>query len=193
MVMPAAARRAWTRTEVVALIDANPLCTPRYELVDGELLVTPSPSGIHQRAVREIMRALASYLEACGAGEVLASPSDVELEPGTLVQPDLYVIPPSEGMRLLANLPPRTLLLAIEVMSPSSGKYDGGSKRAHYHRTVPEYWIIDLDGRSVERWRHRAGRADILRERVEWRPPGVSETFVLELGPLFAKVLGEVP
>ena len=92
MAMPAPHRR-WTRSEVKALIDVNPGPTPRYELVDGELLVTPSPIGPHQRAVRGLILALDPYLVSTGVGEVLTAPFDVELEPETIVQPDVFVVP----------------------------------------------------------------------------------------------------
>jgi Uma2 family endonuclease len=159
--------------------------------VDGELLVTSSPSGIHQRAVREIMLALAPYLDLTGLGEVLASPSDVELEPETLVQPDVYVIPPEEGMRLLSNEPARILLLAIEVISPSSSRHDRGRKRLHFQRNVPEYWIVDLDARLVERWLPGDERPEILRQKVEWLPAGAATPFEMQLAPFFAKIFGE--
>lgn len=67
MAMPAVDRR-WTAREVRALIDENPLATPRYELVDGELLVTPSPHPWHQRIVTELLVSLHRYLESCPVG-----------------------------------------------------------------------------------------------------------------------------
>src|SRR5687768_17537320 len=79
--MPAEATRRWTAREVRALIEAQPLATPRYELVDGELLVTPSPALPHQLAVKLLLVALDQYLRRQAIGECLSSPSDVELEP----------------------------------------------------------------------------------------------------------------
>ena len=80
MGMPAV-RRRWTATQVRALRATTPLATPRYELVDGELLVTSSPTGPHQIAVRVLLGELIPYLTANPVGEVLTSPFDVELEP----------------------------------------------------------------------------------------------------------------
>src|SRR2546421_13129806 len=79
MAMPATQRR-WTAPEVRQLIAESPLQTPRYELVDGELLVTPSPNEPHQRAVFLLVRALGDYLERNPIGQVYTSPFDVELE-----------------------------------------------------------------------------------------------------------------
>src|SRR5205814_7366228 len=80
MAMPAAQRR-WTASEVLQLIADSPLQTPRYELVDGELLMTPSPNEAHQRAVVLLLRALDQYLELNPIGQLYTSPFDVELEP----------------------------------------------------------------------------------------------------------------
>ena len=63
MAMPRAQRR-WTAGEVRQLVADSPLQTPRYELVDGELLMTPSPYEPHQRAVVLLLRALDQYREA---------------------------------------------------------------------------------------------------------------------------------
>jgi Uma2 family endonuclease len=191
MVMPASERRRWTRDEVFALIDASPLQTPRYELVDGGLVVTPSPSGRHQIASREIFRALARYLELTSVGEALYSPFDVEVEPGTLTQPDVFVVPVPEAMRLRSEMPARDLMLAVEVVSPGSARDDRGGKRDLYQRTVPEYWIIDVDARFIERWRPNDEQPQILRERVEWHPSGADEPFILDLDRFFARVFGE--
>ena len=189
MAMPATHRR-WTHSEVKALIDANPLATPRYELVDGELLVTPSPIGPHQRAVRGLIVALDPYLVSTGVGEVLDSPFDVELEPETIVWPDVFIVPPDESKRLDTEMPARSLLLAIEIISPASARGDRGPKRALFQRHVPEYWIVDLDAALFERWRPADERPEILRERIEWQPAGPVMPFRLDLASFFARVAG---
>ncbi len=108
MAMPAATSRPWTRAEVVALMDGNPLTTPRYELVGCELLVTPSPAGPHQKAVTELVVNLGIHLRRYPVAGVLASPFDVELEPESLVQPDVFVVPTDEAKRLETEMPARS-------------------------------------------------------------------------------------
>jgi Uma2 family endonuclease len=190
MVMPAVSRR-WTAKEVRQLIADNPLYTPRYELVDGELLVTPSPRQEHQIAIVELAYALRVYLGDQGPARVLVSPSDVELEPEFLSQPDVFVIRNEERERAKAARDGtwRALLLAVEVVSPSSSRHDRVRKRPKYQKHVPEYWIVDLDARLVERWRAGDSRPDILTDRIEWSVAGFPEPFVLELPQYFGRVL----
>lgn len=159
MSMPSETARRWTAREVRDLIAAEPLATPRYELVDGELLVTPSPTRQHQRAVGRLLYELTTYIDAQAIGEALVSPSDVELEREHLVQPDLYVVPGDEAKH--NEFPVRSLLLAVEVLSPSSARYDRVTKRSLYQRHVPEYWIVDLDACVIERWRSGDARPEI--------------------------------
>lgn len=77
MAMPAELSRRWTARQVRDLIAAAPLATPRYELVDGELLVTPSPALPHQVVVTRLLVALVAYLDREGIGVAIPSPSDV--------------------------------------------------------------------------------------------------------------------
>lgn len=188
MAMPAVGRR-WTAREVRALIEANPLQTPRYELVDGELLVTPSPVPVHQLVAGRLHALLFQYLEREPVALVLFSPSDVELEPEFLSQPDLYVISNREWTRLRGQWIVREALLVIEVLSLSCGRHDRVRKRPYYQRHVPEYWIVDPDARLLERWRTGDTRPEILTERLGWSPEGASEPFELDVAALFAKVL----
>jgi Uma2 family endonuclease len=190
MAMPAVNRR-WTVHEVRALIEENPLKTPRYELVDGELLVTPSPAPWHQRAVSDLVGILHAYLAANAVGVVLASPSDVELEPEFLSQPDVFVVPMREWRRLMRDKDRviREISLAVEVLSPSSGRHDRVRKRPKYQQHVDQYWIVDLDARLFERWQREDKRPEVLAERLEWSPAGAAESLMLDLASYFSRVL----
>ena len=173
MAMPAETARHWTAREVRELIAAAPLATPRYELVDGELLVTPGPGAFHQRAVVKLIVALDAYLERERIGHVVTSPSDVELEPEFVTQPDVFVVPMAEWRRVATEgMPIRELLLAIEVLSPSSSRHDRVRKRPLYQRHVPDYWIVDLDARLFERWTPGDERPEVITETLVWHPAG---------------------
>ena len=188
MAMPAMERRRWTAREVRQLIADNPFPTPRYELVDGELLVTPSPTPRHQRAVTLLAYHLEQYVARNPVGVVYVSPSDVELEPGQIVQPDVFVVPTEEARRIQEAWPARELSVAAEVLSPSSGRGDKVEKRILYGRHVPEYWIVDLDARIIERWQQHADQPRVVVNALEWQPAGASEFFRLDLASFFAAV-----
>ena len=190
MAMPAT-RHRWTAREVRQLIADSPLATPRYELVDGELLVTPSPAWPHQRAVQILIRELSTYLRAEPVGHVGNSPFDVEPEPELIVQPDVFVLPIAESRRLLGEMPARALLLAVEILSPSSSRHDRVIKRPPYQRHVPEYWVVDLDARLVERWAPSDERAELLTETLRWRPPAATTAIELDLPSYFAEIFLE--
>ena len=190
MAMPAIKPR-WTAREVRQLIAENPLQTPRYELVDGELLVTPSPTGAHQLAVALLWKALYEYLTRNPVGRALTSPLDVQLEPENIVQPDVLVVPPQEARRVLTEMPATELILVAEVLSPSSGRHDRVTKRPPYQRHVPEYWIVDLDARLVERWRPPDERPEVLTKHLIWHPSGATESFSLDLPRYFAEIFGD--
>jgi Uma2 family endonuclease len=190
MGMPAPTQR-WTADQVRALIDES-RHWPRYELIDGELLVTPAPRLEHQEAVGLLLQSLYAYVRAQRIGHAFASPADIELGPGIIVQPDVFVVPLVEGRRPNAWPEIGSLLLAVEVLSPGSARYDRVTKRRFYARAgVPEYWVVDLDARIIERWRAGDERPEPLDERLVWHPEGASESFTLDLPSFFAEVHDE--
>lgn len=193
MGMPARSelRTQWTLEEVRALRNSTTGGT-RYELVDGELLVTPAPTGVHQMAVQLLWAALYPYARQHKIGLASVAPRDVDPEPGRSVQPDVFVVPPDEIERFRGGDPVERLLLAAEVLSPSSARGDRVKKRALYQRNrVSEYWIVDPDARVVERWRPDDDRPEVLATRVDWLPVGANAAFTLDLVAYFAEVFGE--
>ncbi|HKN65471.1 MAG TPA: Uma2 family endonuclease [Gemmatimonadaceae bacterium] len=188
MAMPAAQSRHWTVREVRQLIADAPLATPRYELVAGELLVTPSPNALHQRAVGLLLTLLETYARTNRIGVAYPSPFDIELEAESLVQPDVFVTSLQEARRLLTEMPARDVLVAVEVISPSSARYDRVTKRALYQRHVSEYWVVDLHARLIERWTPNDERPEMLVDTLVWRAEGAAEPFTLELSAYFAEV-----
>jgi len=89
------------------------------------------------------------------ADMVRALPDDgqrYEVGGDTLVQPDLFVVPLGEA-RTLDWSQMRTLLLAVEVLSPSTARADRFTKRRLYQEVgIPTYWIVDPDARTLEVW-----------------------------------------
>jgi Uma2 family endonuclease len=188
MGMPALTERFWTGPDVRALPDDG----KRYECIDGALLVTPSPRLDHQSAVLRLYDRLAPYVDAFSIGDLFLSPADLELTAGTLVQPDLFVARVRGGVpRARQCSEYASLRLAVEVLLPTTARYDRFTKREFYRRAgVEEYWIVDLDARLIERWQPAADRPEVLAERLTWQPEGSAEPLVLELEAYFRDALG---
>jgi Uma2 family endonuclease len=187
MAMPAQ-HTEWTVDMVRALPDDG----NRYEVIDGELFVTPAPSVVHQRAVVELLYIVGPYVKAHGIGEALVSPADVVVYgPRKYVQPDLFVLPLVGGGPARAWSDVGRLLLAVEVMSPSTRRADREDKRALYQeKAVPEYWIVDTDERVVERWRPADSTPERLVERLLWQPDESAPALAIDLPAYFDRVHG---
>ena len=86
----------------------------------------------------------------------------------------------------------RAGLLAVEVLSPSTARSDRVVKRPLYREErVPEYWIVDLDSRTIERSTPDEPRPELLDERLDWSPEGATEHLTIDLPAYFARALDE--
>lgn len=158
----------------------------RYEVIRGELFVSPAPGTPHQRAVAELFLLLHPYVEAHDLGEVMLSPFEVEFAEDTAVQPDLLVVPRERIGQLTVERLVGAPSLAVEIVSYSSKRTDRLQKRALYQdEGVDEYWIFDPGLRRVERWRPGADQPEILADRLVWQPRPGTPPLVIELKPLF--------
>lgn len=155
----------WTAQMVRELPDDG----NRYEVVHGQLLVTPSPGGPHQLVLARLYAAIRAYLEPLSLGDtVLFSPADISWGEDSLVQPDLFVFPPGEWTGEWRSI--RTLLLAVEVLSPSSRRADRVIKRrAYQEQRVETYWIVDTDDELVDVWHPDDAAAQTVKDVVRWR------------------------
>ena len=164
----------------------------RYEVIDGELLVTPAPSFDHQDVAAMLWARLRPYVVQHGLGRALIAPADVQLDRRARVQPDVFVAAAAEGRRPRRSKEIARLLLAVEIVSPSSAHSDRWKKRLLYQRwRAEEYWIVDPDARIVERWRPDDDRPEIVRSAIEWRPTPDIAPLRIDLDALFAEALGE--
>ena len=175
-------RAYWTQDAIRALPDDG----HRYELVHGELLVSPSPAKRHQLVASELHFRLKTWLAAHPVGTALYSPADLTDGPDVLVQPDLFVLTPDAAASPDWNTL-RDCLLVIEVLSPSTARHDRFQKRRAYQEAgVPLYWIVDPDTRQVEVWTPTDTFPRLEAERLTWHPLGASDPCVVELATLFA-------
>ena len=184
MAMPATIND-WT----VDMLDALPSDGQRYEIIDGELFVTPGPAEFHQDIAGELHALLREYLKGHGIGKAMISPADVRRGDRTRnrVQPDVFVVALADGKRPEYPYELHDLLLAVEVASPSNPRLDYQVKRDLYLRErVGEYWVINPDALNISRWRGHDDPGDVLSKRIEWHPEGMPTAFVLELAEFFA-------
>jgi Uma2 family endonuclease len=123
----------------------------RYEVIDGELYLTPAPTPYHQIVKRRIEQHLLEHVQSRGLGEILDAPCDVVLSRFDVLQPDIFFIAAGRlsimGEKYISDAPD----LVVEVLSPGTRKRDRVFKPKRYARFgVREMWIADPDRKTIE-------------------------------------------
>ncbi len=142
-----------TRTKLTyADYEAFPDDGNRYELIDGEESMSPSPFEPHQIAIGEIITALNIHMRERKLGRVYAAPFEIVLGPHDVFQPDvLYISRQRLGIVDASGRVRGAPDLCVEVLSGSTRHIDRTVKFERYaHFGIPEYWIVDTDTRTVE-------------------------------------------
>ncbi|HEY4219295.1 MAG TPA: Uma2 family endonuclease [Gemmatimonadaceae bacterium] len=171
--------KRWTLEEAHSLPDDG----NKYELVRGELFVTPPPNEDHETIAARLSRVLDPYVAAQGLGFVY-HPRAVMRFDHSEVEPDLMVRPPKKkGTKDWDEAP--TPLLIVEVQSPSTRRRDNLQKRSLYlDAGVEEYWMVDPDRRTVTVV--RAEESDqIASDTFSWHPTGAAIPLTIDVGSLF--------
>ena len=171
--------RAWTRAELDRLPDDE----NRYELLGGELLVTPPPSDLHEEIVAWLTMRLTPFVRDNHLGMVYHPRSVIRISEEQ-TEPDLMVRPiaPLRGWEN-APLP----ILVVEVISRSTRHRDLGMKRSFYvSKGIPEYWVVDRERSVVLQIRGREERqvSNILR----WNPTGATAVLEIDVAAMFAEI-----
>jgi Uma2 family endonuclease len=177
--------RTWTYEEFAQLPnDGN-----RYEVIAGELVVSPSPSMPHQELVFRLAIQLRLFADEHQLGRVVLGPADVLFGPGDYLEPDLlFVRRDRHGIiseRGIEEAPD----LVIEVLSPSTSFRDRGIKLQRYaHFGVPEYWILDPRKQQVEVHRPAEDATNVVvltAGMLEWRPVADGPALQIDVAALF--------
>lgn len=122
-----------------------------YQFIDGELVISPSPTHYHQTTLLNLVLMLQRFVVENSLGEVYVAPFDVKLSETEVYQPDLLFVSAERltiiGEQQVNGAPD----LVVEVLSPATGYYDLTKKRRVYEVSgVKEYWIVDPTERAVE-------------------------------------------
>lgn len=167
--------KRWTLAELHRLPDDG----NKYELVRGELFVTPAPTPLHESILARLSEILFPYVQRHALGSIYHPRSVLRFE-GSEVEPDLMVRQPwptASGRWEDAPVP----ILVVEVLSDSTRRRDLIQKRAFYvDASVAEYWVLDPEARIAHVV--RLGMPDVLANtQLEWLPAGVSEPLVIDI------------
>jgi Uma2 family endonuclease len=156
----------------------------RYELLDGVLIVTPSPSNAHQIIVNRLQYRLTQAVTVPGDAQVVG-PGAITVPPRTQLEPDILVYPArypidSKWEEIDEHW------LAVEVLSWSSRVYDREIKRdAYIALGVPEVWLVDRWSKVVEVSLAR-GPGEIVRDVLHWSVPALGRQVEISLTEVFA-------
>ena len=179
-------RRRWTYAEFARLPSEG---TSRYEVIDGELVVTPAPGLRHQGIVTDLVTFLNTFVRAHDLGRVFASPVDVLLGEGDYLEPDIVFVRKGRSDILSDRGVEGPPDLLVEVISPASVDRDRGIKLERYrHFGVAEYWVVDPDVRAVEVW----ALADGAMEPMVFRPADVLRWIPWDGAPVLEVDVAEV-
>ncbi|MGI8475940.1 MAG: Uma2 family endonuclease [Thermomicrobiales bacterium] len=167
-----------TQTELRPVTFEDYLALPddgvRYELIFGELMMSPAPGMMHQHVILELASEFLSFVRKHRAGRVFVAPFDVKLSKYSVVQPDVLVILRNNLAILNDDRVEGAPDIVVEVLSPSSRRRDLVAKMALYaEHGVPEYWAVDSKTETIEvlvleggRYLAYAAKDGIARSRV---------------------------
>ena len=173
----ATAIKRWTLEELHSLPDDG----NKYELIDGELFVTPAPAPIHELVLARLHRILDAYVAEQGLGHVYRPRAVIRRRPKSEVEPDLFV---SQEIRSYDRAP--TPSLVVEVMSPYTRRRDLEIKRSYYlvAKRIPEYWVVDTDARTILVARPEAEDTEV-ESMLTWSPAAARTPLTFDIRPLF--------
>lgn len=175
----------WTLEDLDRLPDDG----NRYELVRGELFVTPAPSPAHEAIAAVLSDVVGDYVRQQRIGRVFRPRAVVRMH-GNEVEPDIMVRPSTDRVPARWEEAPLPLLV-VEILSGITRRRDHGAKRTLYVDVgVPEYWIVDGTARTI--LVIRRGADDLVTSDVlVWTPAGATDPFTLDVPALFREALGD--
>lgn len=189
-----AAVRGWTYEEFARLPDDG----NRYEVIAGDVYVTPAPGSIHQTVSARLVRLFGNFCEEQDAGITFHAPYDLIFGDRDYVEPDLiFVRREREDEVIRDHGAVAAPDLVVEILSDSTAQRDRGLKRERYALFgVPEYWIVDIDAQHVEVYRLTRGDlrlAQVVDDVLRYRPDPGGPELVIDVPHLLRPVNDHSP
>jgi Uma2 family endonuclease len=123
----------------------------RYEILEGELTVTPAPSTKHQSVSANLFKLLSKHIDDLNLGKLFYAPIDLILDATTILQPDLLVVFSARQHIITERAIEGVPNLVVEIVSPTTSRTDRVTKAQIYARhSVPAYWIVDPSEETIE-------------------------------------------
>ena len=161
----------------------------RLEIMDGELVRTPSPEMDHQEVAADLGTSLSMFVREHDLGRVYFASTDVMFSDANVAQPDLlYISKERQHIRTQTSIQGAPDLI-VEILSPSSARWDWGHKRELYARHgVREYWIVDPTNHLVTVMELQDGKLEIDQTVIADKTAHSSalEGFEIDLAEIFA-------
>ncbi|MDH3206562.1 MAG: Uma2 family endonuclease [Gemmatimonadota bacterium] len=181
--------KRWTYAEFARLPESG---STRYEIIDDELVVTPSPGTRHQRIVTRLVFTLYGFVDTHDLGEVFVSPFDVLFAEGDYLEPDVLFVRKDRADVVTDRGIEGPPDFVVEVLSPSTAARDRGVKLDRYRLYgVPEYWIVDPHEQTVEVWKIGEGSVEpaVLgpADALKWQPVAGDATLQIRVAELFVE------
>ena len=156
--------KEWTYEEFMTLPEGGPY---RYEIIDGELFMTPAPTPRHQKISGNLFAMIWTHLRSNPLGEIFSAPCDVVFsrDPLQVAEPDLVFVAKAHASLVTEKNIQGVPDLLVEILSPGTAATDRRVKLSLYERFgVPEYWIVDPEAETVQVYRLVDGRYPDPRE-----------------------------
>ena len=160
----------------------------RYELILGEIAMSPSPNKKHQRALSRLNNRTSAFVEQHQLGEVFFAPFDVKFSPYSVVEPDLFYISREKRFTLGDNFVDGAPDMVVEVLSPSNRMQDLVKKAALYAQYgVAEYWVVDPESQTVAVHQWKDGQYVALKPKKGIARSIVLKGFEVSIQEIFAE------
>jgi len=150
----------------------------RYELINGELVMTPAPNTIHQNIIVKMIYEIERFLQQQKIGKLFCAPTDVKFNDTNILQPDIVFISKERSGVITENIINGAPDLIIEILSPGTAYYDLIEKKEIYEQYgVKEYWIVDPKKNRVDIYQNIDQRFE-LNQRLDVE--GIAKSLVIE-------------